>query len=131
METLNMFWRLSGFQSKGKRTQSTDLRSQLATILTFTLSSTWSARLCSLLLSCCLLQGLQGGEETGSLTGLSLCHWEVNKASLGTFKSGGAKLGRALSRAKFPYNSFFSSCVYSQNLSHLQVYIFATCDRWA
>lgn len=88
------------FPKERKKTQSTaGLCSQLATMLTLTLTSTWSARLCGFLLSCCLLQGLQGGEETGSLMGLWLSHRKVNETSLGTFKSGGAELRRALSRA--------------------------------
>lgn len=43
---------------------------------------------------------------------LASCHWKVNKISLGTFRSGGAKLRKELSRAKFPYNSLLISCVH-------------------
>lgn len=71
-------------------------------MLTFTLTSTWSGRAWpfAFMLFITRVSGL--GRDTESGRALALCQWKKSETSLDMFKSGGVKLMRALSTAKFP-----------------------------
>lgn len=53
-----------------------------------------------------------------------LCQWKLSETSLDTFKSGGVKLMRALSRAKFPYDSLFSFYMHTAELVPSTLYLY-------
>lgn len=64
------------------------------------------------------------GRDTEPGRALTLCQWKKNETSLDMFKSGGVKLMRALSRAKFPYDTLFSFYVHTAELVPSTLYIF-------